>query len=47
LALDHPFYDCVYLAVAQAHGYRFATADRRLSDKCRTAEIEIAIIQIG
>jgi predicted nucleic acid-binding protein len=47
LALDHPFYDCLYLAAAQAHAYRFATADRRLVDKCKAAGIDIAITRIG
>lgn len=29
-ALDHPAYDCFYLALAKAHGGRLVTADRRL-----------------
>ena len=30
IALDHPAYDCLYLALAKARGLRFVTADRRL-----------------
>lgn len=30
LELDHPAYDCVYLAFARTLGVRFVTADRRL-----------------
>lgn len=31
--LDHPAYDCIYLALAQANGWQFVTADKRLLDK--------------
>ncbi len=31
--LDHPAYDCVYLALAQDHGWPFVTADDRLRRK--------------
>ena len=30
IALDHPAYDCLYLALAKARGLRFVTADQRL-----------------
>jgi predicted nucleic acid-binding protein len=30
LSLDHPVYDCTYLAVAQRTGHELVTADRRL-----------------
>jgi predicted nucleic acid-binding protein len=30
--LDHPVYDCLYLALAEAHGAGLATADRALRD---------------
>lgn len=33
LALDHPAYDCIYLALAEAEGLRFVTADTRLVRK--------------
>jgi predicted nucleic acid-binding protein len=33
LALDHPAYDCIYLALAEAEGFRFVTADASLVRK--------------
>ena len=33
IALDHPAYDCVYLALAEARGCDFVTADERLGGK--------------
>ena len=35
VALDHPAYDCVYLALAEADGLTFITADERLLRKAR------------
>ncbi|BGE85695.1 MULTISPECIES: type II toxin-antitoxin system VapC family toxin [Methylosinus] len=34
LDLEHPVYDCVYLAAAEQRGVRLATADARLARKC-------------
>jgi predicted nucleic acid-binding protein len=31
--LDHPVYDCLYLALAEREGCRLVTADRRLAAK--------------
>lgn len=31
--LDHPVYDCLYLALAERDGAAVVTADRRLSDR--------------
>lgn len=33
IALDHPTYDCIYLALAEARGCDLVTADRRLARK--------------
>jgi predicted nucleic acid-binding protein len=33
LDLDHPVYDCLYLAAAQLHDTRLITADRRFAEK--------------
>jgi predicted nucleic acid-binding protein len=30
IRLDHPAYDCIYLALARQRGWRFVTADQRL-----------------
>lgn len=35
IALDHPAYDCVYLAMAEAEGLSFVTADERLLRRVR------------
>lgn len=35
LDLDHPAYDCAYIAVALHHQCQFATADRRLIEAIR------------
>ena len=35
IQLDHPAYDCVYLALAQASGCSFVTADSRFCAKVR------------
>ncbi len=33
--LDHPIYDCLYLALAERSDTRMVTADRRLADRVR------------
>ena len=33
IALDHPAYDCIYVALAEAEGARLVTADARLVQK--------------
>ncbi len=38
LLLDHPAYDCVYLALAEQSNLKFVTADSRLIAKGRTFE---------
>jgi predicted nucleic acid-binding protein len=35
IELDHPAYDCLYLALAVENGCRFVTADERLVHKIR------------
>jgi predicted nucleic acid-binding protein len=37
VALDHPAYDCMYLALAEATGRPFVTADARLLRKVAAA----------
>lgn len=34
LELDHPVYDCFYLAMAQQHGMNVITSDKRLAVRC-------------
>jgi len=34
IALDHPIYDCLYLACAERESTKLATADARLVNKC-------------
>jgi predicted nucleic acid-binding protein len=35
--IDHPLYDCLYLATAEAIAATVATADRRFFDRCATS----------
>ncbi len=35
IELDHPAYDCIYLALAIARNWRFVTADERFQRKVR------------
>lgn len=40
LALDHPAYDCGYLALAEATGMKVVTADRRFVMRCSGTEFD-------
>jgi predicted nucleic acid-binding protein len=44
IALDHPAYDCTYLALAQDRGCDFVTADESLAQKTRPADVTAKII---
>lgn len=44
IELDHPAYDCVYLALALANGWRFVTADQRLLTKARVSATVIGSV---
>lgn len=46
ISLDHPAYDCIYLALAQANGVPFATADARFLNKARQTSA-VAIVSIA
>jgi predicted nucleic acid-binding protein len=46
IALDHPVYDCIYLAVAQTHDAPLATADRRLAERCRASPLPLPMIDL-
>jgi predicted nucleic acid-binding protein len=39
--LDHPAYDCFYLALAMTNDWRFATADTRFLDRARQSSPEL------
>ncbi len=43
--LNHPIYDCVYLALAQRDGLPLATADRRLARLAEAEGIEVRLIE--
>ena len=46
LALDHPAYDCTYLALADARGCDFVTADETLSRKALAAGVGSRILAL-
>ncbi|MGE0224924.1 MAG: type II toxin-antitoxin system VapC family toxin [Acetobacteraceae bacterium] len=45
LQLDHPAYECMYLALAQARDCAFVTADRRLIRRVRAEQPAGLVIQ--
>jgi predicted nucleic acid-binding protein len=47
IALDHPAYDCTYLALAEALGCDLATADRRLAAKPLPAGYNARVLALG
>ena len=47
LALDHPMYDCLYLACAEETGSPLVTADRRLANKVRASALGIPVRYLG
>ena len=44
LELDHPVYDCLYLACAEATGSTLITADRKLADKATGGPLDVRYI---
>ena len=47
LALDHPVYDCLYLACAEATGSPLVTADRRFANKVQASALGIPVRYLG
>jgi len=45
--LDHPAYDCAYLALAEARGCDFVTADAALWRKALSAGLTSKVIALG
>jgi predicted nucleic acid-binding protein len=41
IALDHPAYDCLYLALAEVNEAEFVTADQAFCRKVRVARLKI------
>lgn len=46
ISLDHPAYDCFYLALAQANDVQFVTADARFLSKVRQTSETAAILSL-
>jgi len=46
-ALDHPSYDCFYVALAEARDARLVTADRRLRSKLASTRWAALVIGLG
>lgn len=47
LTLDHPAYDCIYLALAQSSGHDFVTADRKLCAKVRSHDFPSRVLTLS
>ena len=47
LALDHPVYDCLYLACAEGTGSQLVTADRRFANKVAGSALGIPVRYLG
>jgi predicted nucleic acid-binding protein len=47
VALDHPAYDCVYLALAESLSCYFVTADKRLQAKTLPADCKTKVIALA
>lgn len=47
LALDHPVYDCLYLACAEETGSSLVTADERLVNKMDASALAISVRYLG
>ena len=47
MRLTHSVYDCTYVALAQARGAAFATADRKFAGKLTAAGIDVRLMLIG
>lgn len=44
--LDHPVYDCVYLALAEREHAKFVTADQRLLRRLSPRRLDVAIVDL-
>jgi len=44
--LDHPVYDCVYLALAEREGASFVTADQRLLRRLSSRRLDVSIVDL-
>lgn len=47
LTLDHPVYDCLYLACAEGTGSQLVTADRRFANKVQASALGIPVCYLG
>lgn len=45
--IDHPLYDCLYLATAEAIAATVATADRRFFDRCARSIVQPRVAWLG
>jgi predicted nucleic acid-binding protein len=45
--LDHPFYDCAYLALARREAVPLVTADTRLLRKVAMSSLDIKVLDLG
>jgi predicted nucleic acid-binding protein len=44
--LDHPVYDCVYLALAEREHAAFVTADHRLLRRLASRKLDVSVVDV-
>jgi predicted nucleic acid-binding protein len=44
--LDHPVYDCVYLALAEREHAAFVTADHRLLRRLASRKLDVPVVDV-
>ena len=45
--LDHPVYDCVYVALARRERARLVTSDRRLARRIASRRLDVRVVELA
>jgi predicted nucleic acid-binding protein len=46
IKMQHPAYDCIYIALAEVRGCEFVTADTALARKASTAGLKVKVVDL-